>query len=212
MSEVLKMANDSKTEEVVILLDCCHAGNLGNPPVVNNARAMLREGISILTASRGDQVSVEASGAGLFSSLVADALEGGAADVLGDVTAPAVYAFVEGALGAWDQRPLFKSHVSRALAIRRCEPPVALAILRDLPGLFPVPAEDLPLSPEFEPTSEKSQEVKTAIFRKLLALSKVHMVVPVDAPHMYDAAMQSKGCRLTASGRYYWRLAKNNRF
>jgi hypothetical protein len=52
MSEVLKMANDSKTEEVVILLDCCHAGNLGNPPVVNNARAMLREGISILTASR----------------------------------------------------------------------------------------------------------------------------------------------------------------
>src|SRR5712692_6947139 len=89
MSEVLKMANDSKTEEVVILLDCCHAGNLGNPPVVNNARAMLREGVSILTASRGDQMSVEASGAGLFTSLVGDALEGGAADLLGDVTAPA---------------------------------------------------------------------------------------------------------------------------
>lgn len=118
MSEVLKMANDSKTEEVVILLDCCHAGNLGNPPVVNNARAMLREGISILTASRGDQVSVEASGAGLFSSLVADALAGGAADVLGDVTAPAIYAFVEGALGAWDQRPLFKSHVSKMGSVR----------------------------------------------------------------------------------------------
>src|SRR5712691_8990338 len=71
MTEVLKMANDSNTEEVVIILDCCHAGSLGNPPVVNNTKAMLREGLSILTASRGDQVSVEVSGAGLFTSLVA---------------------------------------------------------------------------------------------------------------------------------------------
>ncbi|MDP3722183.1 MAG: caspase family protein [Candidatus Omnitrophota bacterium] len=211
MSEVLKMANDSKTEEVVIILDCCHAGNLGNPPVVNNARAMLREGMSILTASRGDQVSVEASGAGLFTSLVADALEGGAADVLGDVTAPAIYAFVEGALGAWDQRPLFKSHVSKVLPLRKCKPVVDLAILRELPTIFPVPAEDLPLTPAFEHTCEAKEAVKTAIFCKLQALQRVHLVVPVDAPHMYDAAMQSKACRLTASGRYYWRLAKNNR-
>jgi uncharacterized caspase-like protein len=211
MSEVLKMANDSKTEEVVILLDCCRAGNLGNPPVISNSRAMLREGISILTASRGDQVSVEASGAGLFTSLVGDALEGGAADVLGEVTAPAIYAFVEAALGAWEQRPLFKSHVSKLLPLRKCKPAVDLATLRDLPDLFPVPAEDLLLSPAFEPSSEVREDAKTAIFSKLQSLSRVHMVVPVDAPHMYDAAMQSRACRLTASGRYYWRLAKNNR-
>ena len=211
MSEVLKMANDSKTEEVVVFLDCCHAGNLGNPPVVNNARAMLREGVSILTASRGDQVSVEASGAGLFTSLVGDALEGGAADVLGDVTAPAIYAFVEAALGAWEQRPLFKSHVSKLLPLRRCKPAVDREILRALPELFPVPAEDVSLSPAFEPSSTTREDAKTAIFAKLQSLSRVHMVVPVGAPHMYDAAMQSKVCRLTASGRYYWRLAKDNR-
>lgn len=211
MSEVLKMANDSKTEEVVVFLDCCHAGNLGNPPVVNNARAMLREGISILTANRGDQASVEASGAGLFTSLVGDALEGGAADVLGEVTAPAIYAFVEAALGAWEQRPLFKSHVSKLLPLRKCKPAVDLAILRDLPDLFPVPAEDLSLSPAFEPSSEAKEDDKTAIFSKLQSLTRVYMVVPVGAPHMYDAAMQSKACRLTASGRYYWRLARNNR-
>jgi hypothetical protein len=28
---------------------------------------------------------------------------------------------------------------------------------------------------------------------------------------MYDAAMQSTACRLTPSGRYYWRLAKDGR-
>jgi hypothetical protein len=142
-------------------------------------------------------------GAGLFSSLAADALEGGAADVLGHVTAPAIYAFVEGALGAWEQRPLFKSHVSKALPIRKCKPAVDLAILRDLPILFPVPAEDLPLSPEFEATCENKDEAKTRIFCKLQELSRVHLVVPVDAPHMYDAAMQSKACRLTPTGYPY---------
>jgi hypothetical protein len=35
--------------------------------------------------------------------------------------------------------------------------------------------------------------------------------VPVDAQHMYDAAQNSRTCQLTASGRYYWRLAKDGR-
>jgi len=211
MADVLKMANDSKADEVVIFLDCCHSGNMGNVPTIDNTKAMLREGVSILTASRGDQVSVEASGAGLFTSLVGDALEGGGADLLGDVTAPSIYAFVEGALGAWDQRPLFKSHLSKVVPLRECRPPVDTAILRELPTLFPVPAEDFPLSPECEATCETKDDAKHKVFCKLQALNRVHLVVPVGADHMYDAAMQSRGCRLTAAGRYYWRLAKDNR-
>jgi hypothetical protein len=211
MSDVLQMANDSKADEVVVFLDCCHSGNLGNAPVIDNARALLREGVSILTASRGDQVSVESSGGGLFTSLVGDALEGAAADLLGDVSAASIYAFVEGALGAWDQRPLFKSHVSRVVPLRKCEPPIDSATLRELPSLFPVPAEDLALSPEFEPTCEAKDDAKNELFCKLQALNRVHLVVPVGASHMYDAAMQSRACRLTASGRYYWRLARDNR-
>ena len=211
MSEVLKMANDSRAGEVVVFLDCCHAGILGNPPVVNNARAMLREGVSILTASRGDQVSVETTNGGLFTSLVADALDGGGADLVGQVTAPSVYAFVEAALGAWDQRPLFKSHVSKVVSLRKCRPPIDVTILRELPQIFPVPAEDMPLSPAFEGTSGCKKDAKVFIFCKLQALHRVHLVVPVGAVHMYDAAMQSKACRLTAAGRYYWRLAKDRR-
>ena len=53
MTDVLTMANASKAEEVVIILDCCHSGNLGNVPAIDNMKAMLREGVSILTASRG---------------------------------------------------------------------------------------------------------------------------------------------------------------
>jgi len=211
MSDVLKFANGSKANEVVIVLDCCYSGNFGNPPVVDNTKAVLREGISILTASRGDQPSVETGGGGLFTSLVIDALEGGAADILGAVSAPAIYAYVEAALGAWDQRPLFKAHVTRVLALRLCIPPIDRTVLRRLPSLFPLPAEDLSLDPTYEQTSSSAKSTHVATFNDLQKLSRVHLVIPVGVPYMYDAAMQSKSCRLTPSGRYYWRLAKDGR-
>ncbi|WP_422365988.1 caspase family protein [Pelagibius sp.] len=77
MSEVLRLASNSQVSEVVVFLDCCYSGNLGNPPDIDNARAVLREGLSVLTASRGDEPSVEAGGGGVFTSLVVDALNGG---------------------------------------------------------------------------------------------------------------------------------------
>jgi hypothetical protein len=211
MTDILKLANDSKAREVVILLDCCFSGQLGNVPAIDNTKSVLREGISILTAGRGDQVSVETGGGGVFTSLVVDALEGGAANLLGAVSAPAIYAYVEAALGAWDQRPLFKSHVSSVLELRCCKPPIDRAILRRLPNLFPLPAEDFQLDPTYEHTSAGAQADNVAKFKDLQWLNRVHLVVPVDAQHMYDAAQNSRTCQLTASGRYYWRLAKDGR-
>src|SRR2546426_671153 len=139
MSDIIPLANQSKASEVVVILDCCHSGHLGTVPAIDNSKALLREGVSILTASRGDQVSVEDTGGGIFTSLVVDALEGGAADLLGFVTAPSIYAHVEAALGAWDQRPLFKSHLSKVVPLRKCSPAVDMSLLRELPILFPVP-------------------------------------------------------------------------
>jgi hypothetical protein len=211
MSDVISLANGSKASEVLILLDCCHSGHAGNLPAIDNQKALLREGVSIITASRSDQVSVETSGGGLFTSLVVDALKGGAADIMGNVTAPGIYAYVEAALGAWNQRPLFKSHVSKLVPIRKCEPAIPPAILRELPVIFPLPAEDLALSPSFEKYSPTPVDSKVVVFEKLQALNRVHLVVPVGADHMYDAAIQSLSCRLTASGRYYWRLARDGR-
>lgn len=49
------------------------------------------------------------------------------------------------------------------------------------------------------------------MFRKLQALCRCNLVTPVGVDHMYEAAMGSRACRLTASGRYYWRLAKDGR-
>ena len=209
LADVLTWAIKSPVREVVVILDSCFSGNMGNPNGWQNA--VLREGISILTASRGDQVSVETAGGGLFTSLLVDALDGGAANILGSVSAPAMYAFVEAALGAWDQRPLFKAHVSQVVELRCCKPPIAREVLRRLPQLFQLPAEDLPLDPSFEPSSPAPNVDNVRKFEDLQALNRVHLVTPVNAPHMYDAAMKSCACRLTPSGRYYWRLAIEGR-
>lgn len=56
---------------------------------------------------------------------------------------------------------------------------------------------------DFDHGSATADPAHVAVFHELQKLSRVHLVVPHDAPHMYDAAIESKACRLTPSGRYY---------
>ncbi len=209
MTNVLTLANRSKINEVIIILDCCHSGALGQLPSIENDSAVLREGVSVLTSSRSTQPSLEVGGAGIFTSYICDALEGGAADVCGDVTIAAVYAYVDRALGAWDQRPLFKSHVSRLISLRKCDHVIDDNILRMLPEYFPDQNTELSLDPSFEPTADPKDEKNEKIFAHLQELRSVWMVVPVGASHMFDAAMLSKPCRLTPLGKHYWHLANS---
>jgi hypothetical protein len=39
--------------------------------------------------------------------------------------------------------------------------------------------------------------------------NRVNLVVPVNAPHMWHAAMESKSCRLTVLGEHYRRLVES---
>jgi caspase domain-containing protein len=211
MTDVLAMANASPARERVIVLDCCHSGALGQLPAISNDAAMLKEGVSILSASRASEASVEAAGGGLFTSLVYDALNGGAADVCGKVTVASVYAYVDEVLGGWDQRPLFKSHVSKLVSLRTCKPAVEPGILRVLPKYFRSPDMELPLDPSYEPESEPRNPEHEKIFKHLQTLRDARLVVPVGEAHLYYAAMNSKACKLTELGTYYWHLANSGK-
>ena len=48
-------------------------------------------------------------------------------------------------------------------------------------------------------------------FEILQKYNRVNLVVPVEEKHMYYAAMNSKGCRLTPLGIHYWNLVNKNR-
>lgn len=81
-----------------------------------------------------------------------------------------------------------------------------------------MPTHDLQLDPSFEP--ERFQEqlddpsipdpdpVNMAVFAVLQRYARVGLVRPVDAPHMWHAAMESKSCELTVLGQHYWNLVE----
>lgn len=211
MSELLTIANESKISNVFITLDCCHSGNFGIAPVISNNKIILSEGISVITATRSGQEALEEGGNGVFTSLLVEALEGGAADLLGNVSAASIYAYIDAALGAWEQRPLFKSNVSRFVCLRKAKHKIDIEVLRKIKEYFPLPAESLVLSPTHEPTTEPHDTVKESVFRDLIKLKYAGLVEPIGEVHMYDAAMNSKKCELTTLGKYYWRMVNANK-
>lgn len=211
LAEVLTFANDSPAGERIVILDSCMSGALGEVPAIGNAMATLSEGVSILTASRAGQVSIETGGRGVFTELVCGALEGGAADVLGDVTGASVYSYVEQALGPWDQRPLFKAHLSTVVPIRRVRPAVPLETLRQLPSWFETAHYEYPLDPSYEDQVEGFDPDNVAVFKKLQKCRDAKLIEAVDEEFLYFAAINSKACRLTPLGRHYWRLATAGR-
>ncbi|WP_332642845.1 caspase family protein [Aeromicrobium sp.] len=211
LTDVLTLASDSTAHERVVILDSCMSGNLGSIPATGAQSANLKEGVSILTASRPSQVSVEQGGVGLFTELVCSALEGGAADVLGAVSAPAIYSYVEEALGPWDQRPLFKAHLSKVAALRIAQPAVPLAVLRELTVWFPNVDSEFRLDPTYEYTEPTADPDHVTVFKKLQRCRDAKLVEAVDAEYMYFAAIEGTACRLTGLGQHYWRLAKEGR-
>lgn len=205
LGEILTLANASRTRNKVIILDSCHSGVMGSSPIAPQT-ALLAEGITILTASTAEQYATEDNAGGLFSSLLIDALQGAAANIVGDVTPGSVYAHIDQSLGSWGQRPVFKTNVKNFVSLRKVEPPVPLADLRRIVEFFPTPEFEFPLDPCFEPESDAPDPVKTEIFAILQRYNRVNLVVPVGAPHMWHAAMQGKTCKLSALGKHYRRL------
>lgn len=208
LAEVLALAQASKAENRIIMLDSCHSGVAGNP--AGHTAAELSEGVTILTASTVDQYAVENDGCGVFTALLLDALGGAAANLVGDVTPGSVYAHVDQALGPWKQRPVFKTNVKRFVSLRRVPAPIAIEELRQLPRLFPRRGFQLALDPSFEPEprgrpagAPPPNAVNVATFAILQRYNRLHLLTPVGAPHMWHAAIESKACQLTALGEHY---------
>lgn len=211
MDEILNVANQSKVENKVIVLDCCHSGALGSPSITGNTIAQLSEGLSVLTASRDSESAMEINGSGVFTSLVVDALKGGASDLRGNITPGSIYAYVDEALGAWDQRPIFKTNVTRFTSLRTIIPKVPSTTLRKITEYFPAPGDEYQLDPSYEFTEDSAIDKNVEILKNLQKFESVGLVVPVDEEHMYFAAMNSKSCRLTALGYQYWRLVSEKK-
>lgn len=222
MSSIMGFARASKAKNKIIILDSCHGGLIGNDRIGTGV-AQIDDGMTLLTASTEKQYAYEGgNGApGVFTNLMVDALEGAAANLVGDITPGSVYAHIDQSLGPWGgQRPVFKTNVKSFVSLRKANPPIKLEDLQQLKTLFPDPDKALPLDPTYEP--ERSQEqredptipppdpIKNATFKTLQNLVKVNLVRPVGEEHMWHAAMNSKACELTVLGKHYWKLVADD--
>ena len=79
MNELLTIANNSSSRNKIIIIDSCHSGQFGTPDIRDD-KAILSEGITILTASSAVQYAMEQNGSGVFTALLVDALSGSAAN------------------------------------------------------------------------------------------------------------------------------------
>ncbi len=216
LQDILSIANASKCKDKIIILDSCFSGFMGSLNTHGQSTAVINEGVTILTASRASETSVEINGHGLFTSLLIEALSGGAADITGHVTPGGIYAYIDKALGPWEQRPVFKTNVTRFTSLRNVTPQVDISILRKICTYFANENAELSIDPSFEPTNspDVTHEVvrpyanptNTKIFADLQKLEGVGLVIPIGEQHMYFAAMKSKACALTSIGKQYWRL------
>lgn len=215
--EVIKLANDSAAKNRIVVLDSCYSGAAGGAQIDERV-AELREGLTILTASTSDQYASEHEGAGIFTSLFVDALNGAAADLVGHITPGSVYAHIDQSLGSWEQRPVFKTNVKSFVSLREVSPPISGEDLRRITEFFPSKKYEFPLDPSYEPERSADQTgivppdpQNTRKFAVLQKYNRVNLVVPVDAPHMWHAAMEKKTCRLTVLGQHYHYLVTKNR-
>jgi hypothetical protein len=216
MEELIQLANASAAEEVLLILDCSHPGVPGDGARKRRGRALapqvyLREGVTILAASRPHGASWGSGTRGVFTELLLAALQGGAADVRGQISAAAIYAYIEQALGAWDQRPLYRSDASHLSPVRRSAPHVTDELLRHLPELFASEESQYRLAPSYEFTHPEAVPEHVAIFDAFKAYRNARLLRTVGGEDLYFAALHAHAVALTPIGKLYWRLASQGR-
>jgi len=159
---------------------------------------------------RSGQIAAESDGHGAFSTYLAGALEGGAADIRGNVSLAGTYAYLAECFGAWDQRPTMKANLDDSCILRQIAPYISADDLRRLPAIFSTAAAEFQLDPTYERESETAVPEHVAIYDVLTSYRNTRLIEMVGAEHLYHAAVHSKACRLTHHGRHYWMLADKN--
>lgn len=210
LNDLMGIVSNSEAHNKIVILDSCHSGLVASSNEMQKY-SILHKGTTILAACDENQYSSEENGHGVFTSLLIEALYGGAMNLLGEVSPGSIYSYIDSSLGGWEQRPVFKANIKQFVSLRKNAPPIGINELSRITEFFQTPGYEFPLDPTYEPDKHEADtdEVNAeheAIFAILQKYVKLNLVVPVGAEHMYYAAINCKSCKLTAQGQHYWNL------
>lgn len=111
MHKILELANSSNARQRIIILDCCHAGAIGE----NCQTSFLKLGVTIMASCSKDQVSIEGEDGNMYSvftNYFIEALKKG-------ISFPSsIHAYIIQKFGVWEQRPVFKTNVQSFVQLR----------------------------------------------------------------------------------------------
>ena len=208
--EILALANRSPAINKIVILDSCHAGAAAYSIKNRKIRAKISEGVSFLSASTADQYALEANNSGLFTSTLINALNGDAADLLGNVTLNSAYANIERSFRLWEQTPVFKNNITHLVPLRTARPAIAIGELLKICELFPEPEHEIPLDTGFLPHQKGRSKRwhapdpdKAEIYRILLKYAQLNLVTTLNSPCIMSAAIEGTRCKLTPLGEHY---------
>lgn len=214
LNDIMGFVAQSKAQNKVIILDSCFSGQIATSSIMSNY-SILHDGTTILAGCGKDEYSSEENGHGVFTSLLVDALYGGAMNLLGEVSPGSIYSYIDRSLGAWAQRPVFKANINGFVSLRKNAPPITINELRRITEIFESPYVEYNLDATYEPDKHEveNKEINKEheeIFSQLQRYVKLNLVIPVGEDHMYYAAIHNKSCKLTAQGQHYWNLVNKN--
>lgn len=210
LDDIMRFVEKSGVKNKVIILDSCFSGTVAKWSQMSKY-SVLYDGTTILAACGDKQYSAETDEKGVFTSLLVEALYGGAMNLLGEVSPGSIYSYIDRALGGWEQRPIFKANIDGFVSLRKNAPPIPIDELRKITEIFENPYDEYMLDSTYEPDKEPLEDKTVnkeheAIFALLQKYVKLNLVIPVGEEHMYYAAIRNKSCKLTALGQHYWNL------
>lgn len=214
MEEVIGLIERSKVKQAIIILDCCFSGGFGNSLLLQGAasgsvwagfeRAIVRENFAILAASGAEEGASAGDELSPFTELIVEGLNGAAADVVGEIHAPALFEYAAPVFKADEQGPVFKGHYNSLSPLRKVPPEAPLGVVRTLKSIFPTGTDEIRLDPEDAQGEETEGQKRYAKLRKLRRYGVVDVVG--EDRDLAELAAASGSVRLTPRGIRYRRL------
>lgn len=122
MNSLIHLARISDAENVIIIIDCCHAGAAGTEEFISGKElAKIPEKVSIISASTANQKAQMKNRASIFTRVLIQGLKGRAADAKGYITVPRLYDFISKEFASYSQNPQLKVFLSQSYPIRNSD-------------------------------------------------------------------------------------------